>query len=222
MQKLNIFSLCIVLITPLTFAADKEPTSATEQESSSESKSDAQNIELKKIIKKKSTLKTILPFKSFCGETIKVIPPNIQLVTEFAQNTAIQSFTYDYKESEEQFNDLEKCYSKLGWQSFDSAMSQSGNMRSALDEKLFVKAKLNGEVEIIESHDIGTTWKILVPLVVRYENEKMFLEQFLKAKLVISIENKQLKVDQLIASPKLKKHKYEKPIQKFGVPETKS
>ena len=156
-----------------------------------------------------------MPFKTFCGEKIKVIPPNIQLVTEFAQNAAIQSFTYDYKDSDDHFYEIEKCYSKLGWKSFNSAMTRSGNIRAATDEKLFVKAKIDGDVEIIESQTTGTTWKILVPMVVRYENETHYLQQFLKTKLVISIEDKQLKVDQIIASPKLKKHKYEKPIQKF-------
>lgn len=159
--------------------------------------------------KPQSTLKTVLPFQSSCDEKLTIIPPNLLLVKTFAEKTAIQTFSYDYKHSASQQEELESCYTPAGWRSFSDALKKSGNLRAAIDEKLFVSAKVNGEVKLIDSNKFAPNWKILVPLVVRYENETHYFEQYLKVKLVIGIDNQHLGVEQIIASPALKPHPYE-------------
>mgnify|MGYP006074702035 CR=1 FL=1 len=169
------------------------------------------NVGKKIILKKKTkpTLKKRLSFNSFCGTNLTVVPPNSQFVINFAQNSAIKTFTYDHKHKSEQWFELGKCYSELGWKSFGNAMSRSGNNQSITDEKLFVSAKFDGKAEMLASNLIASTWKVMIPLIVRYEDETHYLEQHLKVKMVISIEKQQLAIDQVIASPALVKHKYE-------------
>lgn len=161
---------------------------------------------------KKSTLKTVLPFRSFCGSKLTVLPPNIPLITDFAEKTAIQSFTFDYKGVSKQFSELEKCFTASGWKSFTNAIAQSGNLRSTVDEKLFVSAKIDGDIEIIDHNEYAPSWKVLVPLNVRYENETHYLTQSLNVKLVVTIEDKVLGVEQIIASISAKPHKFEVPL----------
>lgn len=161
---------------------------------------------------KKHMLHTKLPFEPFCNETLTAIPPNLPLVKKFAEQTAIQSFTYDYKNATDQFEELESCYSKTGWKSFSKAMTASGNLRSAVDDKLFVKATITSDIEVIDVNNFAPRWKILVPLKVRYENETHFVEQILQVKLIIGLEEKKLAVEQIIATPEAAPHPYEKPL----------
>lgn len=146
---------------------------------------------------------------SLCGIKLNDRVPSTQLAMNFAQNAAMQSFTYNYKDKLNQWAELEKCYTSLGWSSFESAMSNSGNNQSITSEKLFVKATLNGKTKILDSNLVTPTWKVLVPLKVRYENKLHYLEQTLKVKVVVSVEKQKLGIDQIIASPALKKHKNE-------------
>lgn len=196
-----------------TLAPVKQKRPSPSDEPLSQKASLPANMKFKAI--KKSTLKTQLPFHSFCGSKLTNLPPNQQLALAFAQETAIQSFTYDYKLKHDQWYQLEKCYTELGWKSFETAMSRSGNNQSVVDERLFVKATIDGEVQLLEEDMIAPSWKVMVPIKVRYENDTHYLEQFLKVKLVISLEKQRLGVDQIIASPILKTHKYEQPLDTF-------
>lgn len=159
-------------------------------------------------------LKTKVPFKSLCGQTLTVLPPDKLLISEFALKAAIQSFTYDYKERSAQFNELQKCYSASGWKGFMAAMNSSGNLTASEQEQLFVSAKTIGDTKILAQNTAAFAWKMLVPLEVRYENKTHYLTQSLKVKLVVTVEDKQLKVDQIIASPSDAPHPYEKQVDK--------
>lgn len=198
------------MISPSTIA-DKVPKTsiAIEEDIQEGLEKLPKNNELKKF---KPKLKTILPFHSFCGTKLLIIPPNTQLVMEFAQKATIESFTYNHKEKKVQWFELEKCYTQMGWKSFVSAVSRSGNNQSILDEKLFVSAKLAGKPKLLAVNEIAPSWKIMVPVKVKYENETHYLMQDLKVKLVISIEKQHLGIDQIIATPTMDKHKYERNI----------
>lgn len=196
--------------TPIAAPALDTKKNKQDEISSTENLKD-EEVELK--TSNGSMLKTILPFTSFCGTKLTVIPPNTQLVIEFAQKAAIETFTYDYKDKKDQWFELEKCYTKLGWKSFESAVSRSGNNQSVYDEKLFVSAKIDGKPELLAENEIAPSWKIMIPLKVKYENQTHYLEQTLKVKLVVSIEKEALGVDQIIASPSQEKHKYEVDIE---------
>ena len=162
------------------------------------------NLESTSIEKTGQQLKTQLPFMPFCDQILDVLPPNLTLVKNFAEKSAIQSFTYDYKDNKAQFEQLEPCYTPSGWKSFQTALSKSGNLHAIKNEKLFVHATLDGNIEVLETEELGPRWKVLIPLKIRYENISHYFDQNLKVKLIIGINVKKLGVEQIIASPFLK------------------
>ncbi len=153
--------------------------------------------------KTKTPLQAVLPFVSPCGITLTAIPPNSPLIIDFATKAALQTFTYDYKNVSLQFNELEPCFTKTGWESFHNAIQQSGNIKATSKDKLIVTAEKDGEAKILSSDTVGLVWKMFVPIKVLYQNTTHHLKQRLNVKMVIVIENKKLGIEQIIASQAL-------------------
>lgn len=134
------------------------------------------------------------------------IDPN--LVTQWASNAVLQTFTYDFQNYDKEFKVLKSCYTTTGWDSYSEAMKVSNNLKAVQDEHLFVTAKVSGESQLVSQSitDSQPAWMIRVPLTVTYQNQDRDVTQDLyvdvTVKTVYGVPMR-LGINQIIASPRV-------------------
>ena len=129
-------------------------------------------------------------------------------IIQWANYAATQTFTYDFRNYDKQFKQLQHCYTTAGWESFQNAMKASNNLKVAQDEQLFVTAKIDGQSQLVNQTTSGTqpTWLVRVPLVVTYQNQDREVTQDMYIDLTIKPTYglpARLGINQIIASPKI-------------------
>lgn len=129
-------------------------------------------------------------------------------IIEWANYAATETFTYDFRNYDKQFKQLQKCYTTAGWESFLGAMKASNNLKVTQEEHLFVSGKVNGKSKLISqaaSDNTQPTWTVRVPLLVTYQNQDREVTQDMYIDLTIKTNYgvpTHLGVNQIIASPK--------------------
>ncbi len=140
-----------------------------------------------------------------------VININPDTIIQWANHAATQTFTYDFRNYDKQFNELKHCYTTAGWESFLAAMKASNNLKVTQEEHLFVSAKVNGQSQLVSqtTQDVsqGTqpTWVVKVPVLVTYQNQDREVTQDMYIDLTIKPTYglpAHLGIHQIIASPK--------------------
>lgn len=140
------------------------------------------------------------------SEAAAQIDPN--LVTQWASNAVLQTFTYDFQNYDKEFKVLKGCYTTTGWDSYNEAMKVSNNLKAVQDEHLFVTAKVSGESQLVSQSmtDSQPAWMIRVPLTVTYQNQDRDVTQDLyvdvTVKTVYGVPMR-LGINQIIASPRV-------------------
>lgn len=123
------------------------------------------------------------------------------VVMTWAQNAVIQAFTFNPDTMDAQMQKLQACFTEQGWTGFSSALQQSGNLEAIKSQKLSVASQIEGMALINDAKD--NQWKVTVPLMVVYQNEKEKVSQLLSVDLTVSRKpNGDLGIMQMIASPR--------------------
>lgn len=129
----------------------------------------------------------------------KTIDSNV--VKEWAQKAAVQSFDFDFNSVDQQLSSLQACYTPQGWKGFNEAMDKSGNIKTIKDKQLKVTSQLDGETNFAQMKD--NQWKVSMPIQVLYQNDKEKLTQLLNVTLTIGRKTTgELGIMQLIAVPR--------------------
>jgi hypothetical protein len=128
-------------------------------------------------------------------------------IVQWADYTALKTFTYDFQNYDKQFQKLKPCYTSIGWESFLKAMKSSNNLKTAQEEHLFVSAKINGKSQLTaqSSGNEQPAWVVRVPINVTYQNQDREVTQDMYIDLTIKTiygSPVRLGVNQIIASPK--------------------
>jgi hypothetical protein len=123
------------------------------------------------------------------------------VILAWAQKAVIQAFTFDPISLDSQMQKLQACFTEQGWTGFSNALQKSGNMNTIKSQKLAVSSQINGPVLINESKE--NQWKLTLPIVVVYQNEKEKVSQLLSVDLTVSRKlNGDLGISQMIAAPR--------------------
>lgn len=129
----------------------------------------------------------------------KKIDPNV--ISHWAEKAAMQSFDFSFSTIDTQLTTLKPCYTEQGWQSFNDALKQSGNIKAIKSQHLNVSSQRDGELKIMPLKE--NQWKVSLPLQVVYQNDKQRLTQLLAIDLVIGRKiTGDLGIMQLIAAPR--------------------
>ncbi len=110
-----------------------------------------------------------------------VIDPAI--ITTWAEKAAVQSFNFTPASIQNQMDTLKPCYTEQGWRGFSDALQKSGNVESIKSQQLNVSSQLDGTSNINTVKD--GQWKVTLPLLVVYQNDKEKVTQRLSISLLI-------------------------------------
>lgn len=125
------------------------------------------------------------------------------IVSRWAEQAALKAFDLNYVDVDSQLNALQTCFTAQGWQGFNDALLQSGNIKAIKARSLTVSCQTNGDLKITSSKE--NQWKITIPLQVVYQNDKEKLTQELNIDLLIGRKiTGDLGIMQMIAIPKNK------------------
>ncbi|HAZ7574136.1 DotI/IcmL family type IV secretion protein [Legionella sp. PATHC032] len=156
---------------------------------------DSQNIQLKQPEQSKSKESVSCRYK-IPEETIKT---DKNVILQWAEYAATQSFAFDFTAIESQMSKLQSCYTENGWVEFNSAMMKSGNIEAIKMQRLTMTSEINGVAEFLESRE--NQWIIALPLKVTYKNDTTRVSQLLNIQLTVGKKiNGELGVIQLIAT----------------------
>lgn len=123
------------------------------------------------------------------------------VVMAWAQKAVIQAFSFDPNTLDMQIQKLQPCFTEQGWAGFNSALQKSGNLEAIKSQKLVVSSRIDGQAFINEVKD--NQWKLTLPLVVVYQNEKEKVSQLLSVDLTVNRKpNGDLGIIQMIALPR--------------------
>ncbi|HIG0328527.1 TPA: DotI/IcmL family type IV secretion protein [Legionella pneumophila] len=156
---------------------------------------DSQNSQLKQPEQSQSK-ETVSCHYKIPAATIKT---DKNIILQWAEHAATQSFAFDFTSIESQLSRLQSCYTENGWVEFNSAMIKSGNIEAIKTQRLTMTSEINGVAEFIETRE--DYWVIALPLKVTYKNDTMRVSQLLNLQLTVGRKtNGELGVMQLIAT----------------------
>ena len=123
------------------------------------------------------------------------------LVLNWSEKATTQAFDFTPAKLDEQIKTLQNCFTEQGWNGFNTALKQSGNMESIKTQNLTVSSQLDGQASMDEAKD--NQWKLTLPLQVVYQNDKEKVTQLLSIKLSVSRKiNGDLGITQMVATPR--------------------
>lgn len=133
--------------------------------------------------------------------------PDKALIT-WSTNAALSTFNYDALSYKTQLDNLQPIFTKKGWDNFNTALMQSGNLKTVIDNKLVASAYKNGDARIISFKQADNTpsWVIKIPTVVTYSSEYIAIDQSLETFVsIIQTSTGDLRIDNInstLAAPR--------------------
>jgi hypothetical protein len=122
------------------------------------------------------------------------------IVMQWAENAALRAFDFNDSNIDTRLGALKPCFTEQGWQSFNQALLQSGNIDAIKSQQLNVSAQRNGKIIVDNSKE--NQWKVTIPLQVVYQNTQQRLTQQLIVNLLIGRQTSgDLGILQMIAAP---------------------
>lgn len=122
-------------------------------------------------------------------------------IQDWAKFVAQKSFNLSHKHLENQLKQLQFCYSSSGWNQFNRALHQSGNLNLISQHQLQANTQVMGPVEV-RYHPKYTSWTAIVPMRVVYQNQQQKISQELNVHLTINeLKDKHLAVIQIVGKP---------------------
>lgn len=121
-----------------------------------------------------------------------LIRPNqsAQVILSWANQAAVAAFTFDFLNYQQNFSDVRQYFTSDGYKNYLSALEESGTLKTVTAKRLVVKAVATDAPVIIKEGVISGrySWKIEVPLVVRYESaSERFTRPFLVQMLIVRV-----------------------------------
>lgn len=122
-------------------------------------------------------------------------------VLTWSQRAVIQAFSFAPDSLDAQMQKLQACFTEQGWTGFSTALQKSGNIEAIKSQRLTVTSQINGPVLVNEAKD--NQWKLTLPVMVVYQNEKEKVSQLLSVDLTVSRKpSGDLGITQMIAAPR--------------------
>ncbi|MDR3503160.1 MAG: DotI/IcmL family type IV secretion protein [Legionella sp.] len=123
------------------------------------------------------------------------------VVLAWSEKAVIQSFSFDPNTLDAQMQKLQTCFTEQGWTGFSTALKKSGNIEAIKSQSLTVSSHVDGQGFITDAKD--NQWKVTLPLVVIYQNEKEKVSQLLSVDLTVNRKpTGDLGITQMIATPR--------------------
>ena len=123
------------------------------------------------------------------------------VVLSWSEKAIIQAFTFNQAALDVQIQKLQACFTDQGWTGFSAALQKSGNLEAIKSQKLTVSSQIDGQALINESAE--NQWKVTLPLMVLYQNDKEKVSQLLSIDLNVTRKpSGDLGITQMIASPR--------------------
>ncbi|WP_078061533.1 DotI/IcmL family type IV secretion protein [Legionella saoudiensis] len=123
------------------------------------------------------------------------------VVLAWSEKAVIQSFSFDPNTLDAQMQKLQTCFTEQGWTGFSTALKKSGNLEAIKSQSLTVSSHVDGQGFITDAKD--NQWKVTLPLVVVYQNEKEKVSQLLSVDLTVNRKpTGDLGITQMIATPR--------------------
>lgn len=118
------------------------------------------------------------------------------LVTNFAIQSVLSTFSYDSQSYKKQIANLKNKFTQQGWRNFSSALSKSGNVDAVIKNSMVVSAYKNGDVSIesYAQNEEFENWVVKVPTMVTYSNEYVAIDQPLVSYISIDKNNNTLRI----------------------------
>jgi len=109
------------------------------------------------------------------------------VILQWAGEVARKAYTYNFVNFPTQFQSLSQNFTPKGWTSFKEAMESSNNIQAVKQGKMIVSAETTGAPTIAQKGLIGGryAWKVKVPVLVRYQNNKRDFTQTLELSMII-------------------------------------
>ncbi|KTD21882.1 DotI/IcmL family type IV secretion protein [Legionella londiniensis] len=127
------------------------------------------------------------------------IEPSI--VNAWSKQAVIQAFDFNSATIDQQLEQLKACFTETGWQGYQEALQQSGNIDAIKSQNLTVSSQIDGEININPVKE--NQWKATIPLEVVYQNNKEKLTQKLMVNMLIGRKmTGELGIMQIIAAPR--------------------
>lgn len=131
--------------------------------------------------------------------SVKVVDQSTVLT--WAEKATVQSFDFDPKDIDAQMKKLQSCFTKQGWDGFNTALEKSGNLNAIKANKLNVSSQVDGAIHVTDSQP--NLWKMIVPLQVVYQNDKEKITQLLNIQLTVGRKPEgDLGILQMVATPR--------------------
>lgn len=129
-------------------------------------------------------------------------------VLQWASQAAMASFSYSYVDFRDELQASSGFFTGNGWSQFLRALESSNNLDAVKAKYMVVSAQLTDPATILkqeQSHNLYT-WRIEVPVLVTYQNDTQYTQQYNMVNILItrvSILNapKGIGIDQLVVSP---------------------
>ena len=124
-------------------------------------------------------------------------------VLNWATSAALSAFSYDALSYQSQFDKLKEKFTTKGWQSFETAMNNSGNLNTVKENKVVVSSYRTAEakIESFTQEQSTSIWVVKVPTKVTYSNQYLQVEQDIDTYLTIAqSKDKTLKITNISSS----------------------
>lgn len=147
------------------------------------------------------------------GRIVPIIPLNRpnqpdDSILQWASQAAVASFSYSYVNYREELQASSGFFSGVGWKNFMQALQQSNNLEAVKTKRMVVSAQLVGTSKIIIKELVNDLyeWRIDVPVLVTYQNDTEYTQQYNMVNILLSRVSmlnapKGVGIEQLVVSP---------------------
>jgi intracellular multiplication protein IcmL len=110
------------------------------------------------------------------------------VVLNWATQSITKAYTFSFSNYRAQLQDSRDVFTGKGWEGFQLALEESGNLRTVIDNKLVTTAVPRGAPIIIAEGQLGGNyaWKIQLPMLVTYQSASTRTTQDLLVSAIIS------------------------------------
>lgn len=201
MNKTHLSAVFLLLFCPMTYAANT--SEQTLPELTAVPAPVVNNSNVAPVVKQVETTPAKQEPIVNCNFHISANTPRVDesIVSTWTERAIMQAFDLNYVDIDTQLGALKPCFTDQGWQGFNDALLQSGNIKAIKAQQLTVSSQMDGALTITSSKE--NLWKVTIPLQVVYQNNKEKLTQRLTIDLLIGRKlSGDLGIMQMIAVPR--------------------
>ena len=129
-------------------------------------------------------------------------------VLRWGSGAATASFSYSYVNYREELQASSGFFTGSGWEQFLRALKDSNNLEAVTEKRMVVSAQIINQAKVVKKELIkdSYSWRIEVPILVTYQNDTEYTQQYNLVSILISrvsILNAPMGIgiEQLVVSP---------------------